>query len=739
MRTFFDQLSVWYAQRSPSRRVHRLGMALAAIAIVWMLFLSAWGIDGPFPAGHFAAHANIGVGGWNCLRFKTLYPVWRNIVGAPTPADYYLNHPGGVFWDAALILSVFGRHNWALRLLAVLWSTLTPLFLYRIGRAIWGPIEGGLCALAFVALPITLGFSNFHALEAPTMFGCVVALWGYVRLVQTSQWRYWVASVWGFAFAVQQDWPAYMWGAPMLTIVFFRAFIAPSSWLGNVKLRRLGFYWAAMVIVGAAALALHMWLVIGAQKLPALLEAHASRALGDDLPLSAVLEARKTRIELMFTGLAIGIGKLAVPVILARALLLRREFELHPIPWLLMAGFQYVHYKQGADVHIFWPQYFAVYFALAVGALCATAHDIARAIVGATHASERWQVWIPAATSLALLMPPLLVVAKDGAFMHRLGRLTGGRFVEDRMESSTDRVQALQWFHLRFPPSVKVGFHSSWHPGWNDEWEIGTSPIARDEPAASAGSTDFFVLDTRFATAGDIRAAASRYHVNAVGPFFLIDKGEPRGDIDGYSFNERAPRWLEWFTQGNWEPVRHISRNAWVTWEWRRALGQDAIAPTSLPTTFEELRIAHNVALSQSDLARAEALRAQLAGQLTHPVRAEWNNRTHLLGWRELVGRPGMQLLFVAGHFDRPAMFDVQATVVAGPRFSTLPLDPTLFRLAWPPPMPTTLWTEGFVYSIPVPIPHRPGTELFQGYFEDSAARLPIANGRTPLVDLLTN
>jgi hypothetical protein len=739
MPIIFDKLSIWHAQRTDSRRIHQVGMALAGLAIAWMLFMSAWGLDGPFPAGHFAAHANIGVGGWNCLRFKTLYPIWRNTVGAPTPADYYLNHPGGVFWDAAAIFAIFGRHNWALRLLAVTWSTLTPFFLYRIGRAVWGPIEGGLCAVAFVVLPITLGFSNFHALEAPTIFGCTMALWGYLRLVQTSKWRYWIGSVVGFAFAVQQDWPALMWGAALLTIVFLRAFVVPASWIGSGNLRRLGFYWATMVAVALAAVALHIGLVYAVDRLATLVDAHASRSVGNDLPLSTVLETRKVRIELMFTGLAIWIGKIAVPVILLRTLVLRREFEFHPIPLLLVAAFQYVHFKGGADVHIFWPQYFAPYFALAVGALSATVHDLVRAVVGLMRSSERLRVWVPAAACLAAGIPPLLLVGKDGAFIHRLGRLTAGRFVEERMDNTVDRDVALRWFSLRFPPGVKAGFHSSWRALWNEEWELGTSPIVRDEPASAPGSTDFFGLDARFASAAEMRAVASRFHVNVVGPFFLVDKGEPRADIDGYSFNERRPKGLEWFTQGNWEPVRRVTRNPWVTWEWRRALGQEAATPTQPPTTFEEIRIAHNIAVSENDTARAEKLRGQLKGMLSHPIQAEWANRTQLLGWRDMTGRPGMQLLFVAGHFDRSALFDVLATVIAPPRWSTLPHDPTSFRLPWPPPMPIVLWTEGFIYSVPVPIPHRPGTERFVGYFDESGVKMPIKNSQTPWVELLTN
>ena len=85
----------------------------------------------------------------------------------------------------------------------------TTSFLSRIGRQLWGPIEGGLAALAYVALPITLGYANFNDLEQPVMFGCVVATWGYVRFIRDGKDRYAAASVLGFLFAVNCDWWAY--------------------------------------------------------------------------------------------------------------------------------------------------------------------------------------------------------------------------------------------------------------------------------------------------------------------------------------------------------------------------------------------------------------------------------------------------------------------------------------------------------------------------------------------------
>src|SRR5206468_4440400 len=99
------------------------------------------------------------------------------------------------------------------------------------------------------------------------------------------------------------------------------------------------------------------------------------RSSGSGLPLKVVLASRQYRIELMFTALGIFLGKLALPVILARAVVKRDDRELVPLPLLGAAAVQYLVFKQGADVHIFWPHPFATYFALGCGALAASVRD----------------------------------------------------------------------------------------------------------------------------------------------------------------------------------------------------------------------------------------------------------------------------------------------------------------------------------------------------------------------------
>ena len=177
-----------------------------------------------------------------------------------------MHHPLGLYWVMAMLVKVLGAHNWVLRLPAVAYSTLSTVFLYRTGRAVWGPLPGAIASLAFASLPITLGFSNFHAFEGPVICGLVVASWGYARFTQTWRTSYALAGVAGFFWAANHDFVAYMWGAPFLAWLFLRIFFLPPRWFGAVEVRAAGRYWALMVVAALPAIGLLVALMIAERK-----------------------------------------------------------------------------------------------------------------------------------------------------------------------------------------------------------------------------------------------------------------------------------------------------------------------------------------------------------------------------------------------------------------------------------------------------------------------------------------
>jgi 4-amino-4-deoxy-L-arabinose transferase-like glycosyltransferase len=694
-----------------------VGAAVGLGATLWVFLVALWGVNGPFPDGHFASQANAGVIGLNMSRYHTIFAYWPFLEQPPGMGSAYMHHPLGLFWTAGLMIKLFGAHDWALRAPAIICVALTAFFEYRCGRAIWGPIAGALCALAYAALPITLGFANFLALEQWLMLGTLIATWGYVRFRQTGFDRYTLASVAGLAIAVLYDWEAYVWVGLLLAFLFVRGFVIPARWLGAVDGRRFGRYWAVMAGAAIVLLAFTVGLVLYSGRVEDLIGVYGVRSAGRATPLHQVLQARHVRIELMFTALGIALGKLAVPVIIGRFVVRRDEFEALPLFLLIMALLQYLLFKQGADVHIFWPHPFATYFGLAVGALAATARDLW--VWAAPRLRRRFPgARLPGAERAALVggalvLLPVLLVLRDGASLIRLARESGGRFMEVGGQSEIDEDTALRWFLARFPESERVGYHVSVAKHWNVQWaarprqDVWQQPVAPPQPR-------IFMMDARNGSAADLREAARRYHVHAVGWFWLMDRGAPPAPIDGYSFDEHDPGPLESLSQGATEPIRRVVPDPFVTWEWRTLMGQPATQPPANPATRDQLRIAHNAAVVRGDAAAAARYRADLVSRLDIPVTAKWNTGLELLGVAHHRGAArSLTPFFLEGKTGACQKVLIRAHVTGRRFLSTLPVDPDTPDTAPLPPVLCDLWQAGQIYSVPTVYRHRAGHESF--------------------------
>ena len=707
----------------------RVGYAIGAIAVLTGFLVSARGIGGLFPDGHYASTSVIGTAAFNTWKWRTWLPVEVYVDRPPAYSLTYMHHPLGMFWVIDILCKLFGFHDWVLRLPPLFYVTGTTALLFMLGRALWGAIPGGLCALAYVALPITVGFANYHDLEQPVIFGLVLASWGYLRFAGTWRERYALASVLGFVFALNMDWPGYMWGAAFLGGLFVYAFLLPERLRAPAPARALGRYWAFMCVGAVFSLGLEALVLAQSGRVADVLSSYTHRSAGGGLPLHVILEARRYRIELMFTGLAIGLGKLAVPVIGARAVARRNHLELLPLPILFSALVQYLVFKEGADVHIFWPHYFAPYFALAVGALAASVADVVRWAAARLGPRFERAKLAPAAPWIALVLLglPVAFVLKDGLSIFRLARETGGRFAEANMDTDLDKEAVLDWFLARFPPTVGVAYPSTIHDGWALQWELRPRLSAANQPlnAPVTPATRVYILDTRLTAPAELRQAATRYHVQAVGNLWVFDRSEPPAPLDGYALDEREPTWGERWWLGPTEPIRSVRADPWVTWEWRTLLGQSAPAPTTAPVSTDDLRIAHNAALARGDAAGAAQLRAALEARFNLPVSARFAGGTTLLGGVQRRGaRRSVTLYFVAGAFAGDARFSVRAKVEAPPRFSTLPADPAVLEIAGAPAWPTSLWRPGAIYSIQAVYRKRPGTEVLSGAWIPAPPRI---------------
>ena len=617
----------------------RISWGLLLIASLWFALAASWELFGPLLAGHYAASASLGIAADNMRTWHIIGPVWSYSAHQPPPSQYYCHHPWGIFWTTTAAMTIFGRHDFVCRLPAVLLSSATPPLLFLLGRAIWRPAAGAVCAAAFVVLPITLAFANFNALEVPVIAWSTLGLWAYVRHNQTWKRRYLVASLCGFAMALHADWPAYVLVGTLLSFGLLHGIVLRRTF-GRVKLRPYARWWALTAALTAVTLALYVYLFHRSNGLADLFASYSKRSAGADLPLSRVLAARRYWIELCFTPIAILMGKVAAGLSVVRLLWRRDPHEVVPLLVLCMAVFQYVGFKQGADVHIYWPHYFAAFFALGMGAITATGMGVVEAVQARRRRTSSSP--IPAlAIVLPLMVIPLLAILRDGAAALPYARATGGRFNEKGLVIHSDGAKTafLAWLEPQLPARARIAMHIGMKTTWSQVWTLNRRVVRASRPVPKPGKgADVYLADMRFLYDHLQAQLMASHHVVAVGPFLQVQRREPHAPLVAHAIVEREPSWLEWYFWSGTEPQREIVADPYRTWELRTLFDQPAEVPKDPPRGLEQLRIAHNIAVEQGNEPAAQALLVELEAQFPEP-RVSFEDGIELLGSRYDLAR----------------------------------------------------------------------------------------------------
>ena len=719
----------------------RLGRVLAIAATLWFACAALWEIGAPFGAGHYAAATAVLTGGENMWRHATLGPITHVVAGDPSPSDYYCHHPFGIFWTAALF-SLLGHHDWVCRLPAVLMSACMPALLYKAGRAIWSPLAGGTAALAFTVLPIALAYANFFALEVPAMFGMAITLWGYSRFLQSGRRRFAGLFVFGLVYAAAADWPGFVFGGLVLGALLLRGFFLRRLFT-PLNVRRFTATWALTATLLLLLAAFHLGYFEHLGQFSELLRQGEFRSQGAELPLSETLARRRYWILLAFTPLAILLGKLALPVFVVRAFALRRELEFFPLALLATAILQYVVFKQGADIHFFWPHYFALYFAYAFGALV---FWLGVALARVAQHLQRPAV-APVAPMISLILGLFLlgVIVPDGVRALRYARKSGGRFNEKGylIHSDFDKEAALRALAARMPDGATLGIHGSMKQSYWMDWVM-ERPLTQTvlPRVATPLRDDFYALDLRFSSGAQVRSFARDFAVHAYGPFLTADLHRAAAPAVSEAVVAREPTWLEWlFVSAN--HARYEARDsAYGPWELREHLGQrpNPLPPlaAAAPGAIDELRIAHNAAVASGNAALAAALRGRLLARLDRRVARAFSQGVELLGVRFEPGASDvLSVYFLATEpLERDVQFRITSFVESAPFLSLTPRDELGWDVGMPFSMPSSLWKTGFIYRSESELVRRPGRERYVGAFRGTGAPEPLSGERE--TELLT-
>jgi len=706
--------------RASVSRVDWTARAVVALSSGWFLFTAAWGLFEIPASGHLGAGSAATIMATEpMLQYHTVYPSWAWYTGAPTKAQYICHHPFGTFYFSALFLWIFGQHDFVVHLPTVLLSAAIPPLLYGIAREHWGEPVGAVAAAAYVVVPIAVGFSGYTNLETITIFGALLFFWGHSRHMASGAPRHLVASLAGLAFACSGDWAGYLLVAPLLLWAFVRACVLPSRWTPSLRLGTYLRWWGLSVGVALGELVLWLGLFYYADQIAAWLSQGVARGGGAGVPLEAVLASRKNWIDFSFIPLAVFLGKLAAPVCLLRLVLLRRDEETYALSLLLGAVVQYVVFKNGADIHIFWPHYFAPYYALALAQLV---HTIVVAV--------RWSMarLVPAragtiagVVGLTVGLLPSVAMAHDGVLSLWVWRRTGGRYDDNGhfIPSAVDMHSVVRQVVLpRTQRGTGMDAHDSAGWGWDHVWTLHAQAAPAGMPVAgNAGVVHPFWIARGSGLTSDLeKKIAAVAHVQVYGDVWLVDQRDPVAPLDAYSVEEREPNPFEWLLRGGTEPVRTMGSqpDPWLTWEWRTHLGQTAPLPGGEPETIDQIRIAHNAAVQGGDEAQAGRFRRAIDTQLDRTVTARFEQGISLIGVRVIGGvQPRIESWFQVTAPIGELMFDVRSTILSTGRWSLIPPDTTDRAMAIPPPLATKSWRPGFIYKTTTVMNHRIGREQY--------------------------
>ena len=509
------------------RILDRAALWIGVAACVGFALVAGWGLARPFGTGHYGwTIATLGSDAEAMIKWKIPASVGYYLNAKPLPSAYYCDHPWGLQWIMVVFVSLFGHHDWAINLPGFVVSGITIALIFSLARQVWGPIPAVAASLGFAVLPITLAYSDFYSLEILVMLGWALFFWGHARMLATGQLRYTVASLGGVFITGIADWQGYIAMAALLAWGMIRAYVLPARWSPPFPRGRYAQWWALSVAIAVATAGMWVWFFLDAGKIAEWLGSATMRRGAASGTLSSVLQARRYLIDMTFTPFAIWLGKVALPIALARFFLLRRDEEAYSLSVLLAATFQYVVFKEGADIHVFWPHTFGMYFALAFAQMTATAMAGVRALgrfLPSTETAARG-VGLTVALSVVACLP-------DGLREMAFCRMTGGRF--GGKSSDTDSTVVLQHLEKDWPQDATVVAHSSM--GWSRHhmWTVhrvnettGALPV---KGAPVDEGRPVFLFRRSGITLGDAQRLASSFKLMAYEDIWVIDRRQPPG------------------------------------------------------------------------------------------------------------------------------------------------------------------------------------------------------------------
>lgn len=698
-----------------AQQLERLSRYIVWGAVIWMLGVGCWEIAAPFGAGHAAVLPARGIMADNMLKYGILFPVRQYAAAKPSLQAAYAHHPFGTYYLFTFARWLFGRHEWAIRLVPVLVSTAMPALLYLVGRRLFGAIGGAVSALGWAVLPIALAFAQFPSFEMFALAAMLLFTLAAMRFQEHMSWPRLGALLVTVAIALQTDWIAYAYVAIVSALATLVVAFAPPS--DGERPRLLRCLQALILVVAIGSLTLGVYVVVfhRADLLNDWLESADVRAQGNTASLLSQLRQRRYWIELMFTKPGILFGVLGAMVMAVRLVVARRFIDAYPLLLLVTGAIHYFYFKGGADVHIYWPLPFAAQFCFGLGALANGLEWLGDwfARRKGSRLSERTisHVALGSCGCIALLILP------DGLRALDYSRNSGCRLNDDGLLNlqDLDKNQALAYFKAKIPERQPVVLQPSMQANWSQDWALERPTAVQSSLGLSIfASPRYSLFDARFA-APTAMTWSVRSRTTVVGPFWLVDLEAQPDALRIFGFEETKPSWLQRFFVQAHDPIRRIVEDPYRTWEYRHHL---AVSPNPEPEGLDrsdQIRVLHNVLIAKGDVEGARRVRGQIESQLEKRSARGFSGGLQLIGHRMIPGiLPRLEVYFLAaGSVGPNTFFDVRSRMLSAPKFSFVVRDDKVKSYGVGFEIHPSLWKAGMIYASTIELRGRPGVESF--------------------------
>jgi 4-amino-4-deoxy-L-arabinose transferase-like glycosyltransferase len=345
------------------RRFHPLSWL---VPLVVALPLLLWHVAEPWTGSYDANGAIFGTVARNYLRYGLAGTRGWQVTngGQAGRADFvvYAHHPPALPMTIALSFAVFGEHEWAARLVAILFTLGSAALVAWLGCELAGAWAGGLAGLAFALQPMVAFYGRMPDHEAPAMFFALLTACAYVRWHGSSERRWLVLASAAAGFGVLYGWIVLV--LPWLLLV--HAYLVRGRW------RAVLWPCGAALVAFACVLAHIALLEGGLEGLWGALRHRTGSQAFDTGGTAMFSPADLLRRQAAYFSLAYSwVAAALVPLWLLGFGRRRRPEALLVVALILFGLANILGFPQGAYVHIYYQFYLAAPLALAAGLVLA--------------------------------------------------------------------------------------------------------------------------------------------------------------------------------------------------------------------------------------------------------------------------------------------------------------------------------------------------------------------------------